>query len=147
MKKRQMQIHLNQALLHLICQRHLCIKTKCYGKTQQKDAAILRKVKQKLLLKKYAHPSLSKIVLHLCRKVFLFLAHTVCSWKPSWPETTDDVLWAAGYSRSSVFLWRVGHINSWFYTDMQLVCAVIILHADKHEKVPKVLARIIYTQE
>lgn len=74
------------------------------------------------------------------QKVFVFLAHTVCSWKPSWPETTDDVLWAAGYSRSSVFLWRVGHINSWFCIAMQLVGTVIILSADKCEKVHKVLA-------
>lgn len=74
------------------------------------------------------------------QKVFVFLAHTVCSWKPSWPETIDDVLWAAGYSRSSVFLWRVGHINSWFCIAMQLVGTVIILSADKCEKVHKVLA-------
>lgn len=68
------------------------------------------------------------------QKEFLFLAHTVCSWKPSWPETIDDVLWAAGYSRSSVLLWRVGHTNSWFCTAMQLAGTVIILHADKCEK-------------
>lgn len=74
------------------------------------------------------------------RKEFLFPAHTVCSWKPSWPETIDNVLWTAGYSSSSVFLWRVGHIKSWFCTAMQLVCTIIILHADKHEKVHKVLA-------
>lgn len=74
------------------------------------------------------------------QKGFVFLAHTVCSWKPSWPETKDDVLWAAGYSRSSVFLWRVGHINSWFCIAMQLVGTVIILSADKCEKVHKVLA-------
>lgn len=74
------------------------------------------------------------------QKEFLFLAHTVWSWKPSWPETIDDVLWAAGYSRSSAFLWRIGHMNSWFCTAMQLVCTVIMLHADKCEKVHKVLA-------
>lgn len=74
------------------------------------------------------------------QKEFVFPAHTVCSWKPSWSETIDDVLWAGGYPSSSDFLWRVGHINSWFCTAMQLVGTVIILHAHKCEKVHTVLA-------
>lgn len=65
----------------------------------------------------------------------------VCYWKPSWPVTIDYVLWTEVYSfRKPVFLWGVGHaFNSWLRTAMQLMDTVIMLNADKRDKVHKVL--------
>lgn len=64
----------------------------------------------------------------------------VCYWKLSWPVTIDDVLWTEVYSfRNSVFLRRVGRaFNCWFCTAMQLMDTIIMLNADRCEKVHKV---------